>query len=121
MPEELSRMIQDFARPRTDPQWRKGSVVCQQTHFGEFYWEMFDGPWYDFNHKEDIMIAYFIHGMNTMPIAYMLRTLFYHRGNDLCRLIYDYVMNHPDLSDELFQEMMEFDRDTLFVANLERN
>ena len=116
MPEELSRMIQDFARPRTSPQWRKGSFFCQDSHYGEFYWEMFNGPWYEFEHREDIMISYFLHGMHTVPIAYMLRTLFYHRGDELVQLLLKELNYCPYLKDILREEMREFDRNTKWLA-----
>ena len=120
MPDELSRYIQEFAKPRTNPQWRKGSLFCQQTHFGELYWELFDGPWYDFYNTEPIMIAFFTHGMYKMSIAYMLRTLFYHRGDELTYLLFDRVKKNPYLWNELREEMADYDRDTSFVVNLER-
>lgn len=120
MPDELSRYIQEFAKPRTSPQWRKGSLFCQKTHFGELYWELFDGPWYDFHNTEPNMLAFFSHGMYHLSIAYMLRTLFYYRGNELTRLLFNHVKQNPYLSGELWEEMLDYNRDTLFVANLER-
>jgi hypothetical protein len=79
MPDELSRYIQDFARPRTSPHWRKGSFYSQNATYGEFYWELYEGPWYDFDHEnQEVKIAFFLHGMHHLSIAYMLRTLFYH-------------------------------------------
>lgn len=120
MPDELSRYIQEFAKPRTNPQWRKGSYFCQQTHFGELYWELFDGPWYDFYNTEPIMISFFRHGMYHLSISYMLRTLFYYRGNDLTVLMYKNVKQDPYLFGELCEEMANYNRDTSFVVNLER-
>ena len=121
MPEELSRMIQDFARPRTNPQWRKGSYIYQQSYFGEFYWEMFEGPWYEFEHKEDIMISYFIFGMNSLPIAYMLRTLFYYRGDELVQLILKELNLCSYLMNNLREEMRECDRNTKWIKIYYRN
>ena len=120
MPDELSRYIQEFAKPRTNPQWRKGSLFCQKTQFGELYWELFDGPWYDFYNTEPIMISFFSHGMYHLSISYMLRTLFYHRGIDLTVLIYKHVKQNPYLSGELWEEMLDYNRDTSFIDNLER-
>ena len=119
MPDELSRYIQEFAKPRTSPQWRKGSYFCQRVTYGEFYWEMFDGPWYDFHSTEPIMISFFTHGMYRLSIAYMLRTLYYHRGKELCLLMFHHVKQHPYLWGELQDEMGDYDRDTSFVVNLE--
>ena len=115
MPDELSRYIQDFARPRTSPQWRKGSYYCQHATYGEFYWELFEGPWYDFNNTDEIMIAYFMHGMHNMSIAYMLRMLFYSKGETFTLLLYDRVKRTP-LWYELLDEMYGHDP----VFHLER-
>jgi hypothetical protein len=120
MPDELSRIIQDFARPCTNPNWRKGSYFCQHSTYGEFHWELFDGPWYDFNHTDDIMMDYFMHGMRNMSIAYMLRTLFYHKGEVFTLLLYDRVKQNPFLWHELRDEMEVYDIDAYFVSNLER-
>ncbi len=120
MPDELSRYIQDFARPRTSPQWRKGSFYCQHATYGELYWELFEGPWYDFDNTNEIMIDYFIHGMHNMSIAYMLRTLFYHKGQVFTLLLFDRVKQNHYLWDELCVEMTEYSRNTSFVVNLER-
>ena len=119
MPDEISRYIQDFARPRTNPQWRKGSLYCQRATYGEFYWELFEGPWYDFDHSDEIMIAYFIHGMHNMSIAYMLRTLFYRKGDDFTLVLFDRVKKNPYLWSELRDEITDYD-DTYFLDNLER-
>jgi len=104
MPDEISRYIQDFARPRTSPQWRKGSYYSQQATYGELYWELCEGPWYDFQHTDEIMIAYFMHGMRNMSIAYMLRTLFLHKGEEFTLLLFDRVKCTP-LWNELLQEL----------------
>jgi hypothetical protein len=120
MPEEISRYIQDFARPRTSPQWRKGSYYHQQATFGELYWELFEGPWYDFINTDEIMIAYFMHGMRNMSIAYMLRTLFYHKGKDFTLLLLDRVKRHPYLCRDLRDELEVYDIDAYFVFHLER-
>jgi hypothetical protein len=104
MPDEISRYIQDFARPRTSPQWRKGSYYHQQATYGELYWELFEGPWYDFNHTDEIMMAYFMHGMHHLSIAYMLRTLFQHKGEDFTLALFDRIKCTPlwmELLDEL--------------------
>ena len=120
MPDELSRYIQEFARPRTKPQWRKGSFYCQHATYGEFYWELFEGPWYDFDNTNEIMMDYFMHGMHNMSIAYMLRTLFYHKGEVFTLLLFDRVKHNPYLWNELRDEMTEYSRNTSFVVNLER-
>jgi hypothetical protein len=120
MPDELSRYIQDFARPCTRPQWRKGSFYYQHATYGEFYWELFDGPWYDFDQTDEIMIAYFMHGMRNMSIAYMLRTLFYHKGETFTLLLFDRVKRNPYLCRELRDELEVYDIDAYFVFNLER-
>lgn len=120
MPDELSRYIQEFARPRTNPQWRKGSFYCQHATYGEFYWELFEGPWYDFDNTNEIMMDYFMHGMHNMSIAYMLRTLFYHKGEVFTLLLFDRVKHNPYLWNELRDEMTEYSRNTSFVVNLER-
>ena len=121
MPDDISRYIQEFARPRTSPQWRKGSFYCQHSTYGEFYWEMFDGPWYDFYHeKHEIRLAYFMYGMHNMSIAYMLRTLFYHVGDEFTLLLFERVKQNPYLWHDLRDEMTEYSRNTSFVVNLER-
>jgi hypothetical protein len=120
MPDELSRYIQDFARPRTNPQWRKGSYYSQHATYGELYWELFEGPWYDFDNTNEIMIHYFMHGMHNMSIAYMLRTLFYHKGEVFTLLLFDRVKQNPYLWHDLRDEMTEYSRNTSFVVNLER-
>jgi hypothetical protein len=61
-----------------------------------------------------------MHGMYKMSIAYMLKTLFYHRGNELTHLMFQHVKKNPYLWNELREEMANYDRDTSFVANLER-
>jgi hypothetical protein len=116
MPDELSRYIQDFARPRTSPHWRKGSYYCQHATYGEFYWELSDGPWYDFENTDENMIAYFMHGMHNMSIAYMLRMLFYSKGETFTLLLYDRVKRTP-LWYELLDEMYGHDP---VVFHLER-
>ena len=120
MPDELSRYIQDFARPCTSPQWRKGSYYCQRATYGEFYWELFEGPWYDFNNTDEIMIDYFMHGMHNMSIAYMLRMLFYHKGEVFTLLLFDRVKRHPYLWRDLRDELEVYNIDAYFVFNLER-
>jgi len=120
MPDELSRYIQDFARPCTSPQWRKGSFYCQHATYGELYWELFEGPWYDFDQTDEIMIAYFMHGMRNMSIAYMLRTLFYHKGEVFTLLLFDRVKRNPYLWRDLRDELEVYDIDAYFVFNLER-
>lgn len=120
MPDELSRYIQEFARPRTNPQWRKGSYYGQHATYGEFYWELFEGPWYDFDNTNEIMIDYFMHGMHNMSISYMLRTLFYHKGEVFTLLLFDRVKHNPYLWNDLRDEITEYSRDTSFVVNLER-
>ena len=119
MPDDLSRYIQDFARPRTSPQWRKGSFYCQNATYGELYWELYDGPWYDFNHdNQEIRIAFFLYGMHSLSIAYMLRTLFYHVGDGFTLTLLDRIKKNPYLWSELRDEMADYDRDTLFVSFL---
>ena len=120
MPDELSRYIQDFARPMTTPTWRKGSYYRQHATYGELYWELFEGPWYDFEHNDETMIAYFIHGMNNMSIAYMLRNLFYHKGEVFTLMLFDRVKRNPYLWGDLRNEMEFYDIDAYFVSNLER-
>jgi len=120
MPDVLSRYIQDFARPRTSPQWRKGSYYSQHATYGEFYWEMFDGPWYDFYHeKDEIKLAYFLHGMHNMSISYMLRTLFHHVGDDFTLLLFDRIKHDPYLWNELCDEIDGYIRDSS-LHHLER-
>jgi hypothetical protein len=120
MPDELSRYIQDFARPCTNPNWRKGSFYCQHATYGELYWELFDGPWYDFEHNKETMIAFFIYGMNNMSITYMLRNLFYHKGQLFTLMLFDHVKKNPYLYRNLRDEMEVYDIDAYFVSNLER-
>jgi hypothetical protein len=121
MPDEISRYIQDFARPLTSPHWRKGSFYSQSATYGEFYWELFEGPWYDFHHEnQEVKIAFFLHGMRTMSISYMLRFLFHHVGDDFTLLLFDRVKRNATIWYDLLEEMRGYDRDTLFVANLER-
>ena len=120
MPDELSRYIQDFARPCTSPQWRKGSYYCQRATYGEFYWELFEGPWYDFNNTDEIMIDYFMHGMHNMSIPYMLRMLFYSKGEVFTLLLLDRVKRHPYLWRDLRDELEVYNIDAYFVFNLER-
>jgi len=116
MPEELSRYIQDFARPRTSPRWRKGSFYNQTATHGEFYWELYEGPWYDFHHEnQEVRIAFFLHGMHHMSIAYMLRTLFYHVGVEFTLVLLDRVKKNPYLCSELSNEI-----DDTFLSCLER-
>ena len=119
MPDEISRYIQDFARPRTSPQWRKGSFYFQHATYGELYWELFDGPWYDFVNTNEIMIDYFMHGMHNMSISYMLRTLFYHKGEVFTLLLFDRVKHNPYLWGELSIELMVYEPAS-FVVYLER-
>lgn len=120
MPDELSRYIQDFARPCTNPNWRKGSFYCQHATYGELYWELFDGPWYDFEHNKETMIAFFIHGMNHLSIAYILRNLFYHKGQLFTLILFDHVKRNPYLWRNLRDEMEVYNIDAYFVSNLER-
>jgi hypothetical protein len=121
MPDELSRYIQDFARPRTSPHWRKGSFYSQTATYGEFYWELYEGPWYDFNNdNKEVRIAFFLHGMHHLSIAYMLRTIFYHIGVEFTLVLLDRIKKNPYLWYELRDEMDDYDRDTLFLSCLER-
>ena len=63
MPTELSKLIQEFARPRSRTDWKKGSYMRRTTGYAEFYWEMCEGAWYDFDHPNpDVMIAFYYYG-----------------------------------------------------------
>jgi len=66
MPEEISRLIQAWARPRTRPDWREGSYMHRTVGYADLYWEVGVGrgpTWYYFWHAEcEVRLAYFLHG-----------------------------------------------------------
>ena len=68
MPTELSKLIQEFARPRCRPDWRCGSNVCRTAGFLELYWVT--TPWYDFWHPDlNRRLDYFMFGWTTCRIS----------------------------------------------------
>ena len=53
MPEELSKLIQDYARPITHPNWRQGgSFNSKYFHSGLHlkYYESYENLWFHDNH-----------------------------------------------------------------------
>ena len=78
MPSELSRLIQDLARPRTRPDWRRGSYMSRNVGFSQFYWECGDGPWYTYYHENfDCMLDFYKYGWYNSLVSgiQILRTL----------------------------------------------
>jgi hypothetical protein len=63
MPSEISTYIQQMAGPRTRPDWRKGSMMFRETMFSQLYWEINDGPWYEFAHPDiNVCIQFYLQG-----------------------------------------------------------
>ena len=62
MPLELSRIIQDYARPRTRTDWRNGSLMFRTVGFDDLYWRYMDNyPWYTFTHSNpNVMVTFFL-------------------------------------------------------------
>jgi len=76
MPTELSQLIQEFAKPRTRPDWKLGSNIRRTVGYIEFYWEMH--RWDTFMHRDPhVLIEFYLHGWNNFYVngAHMLMSL----------------------------------------------
>ena len=70
MPEEVARIIQDFARPCTRADWRKGSYLRRTCGYAALYWETRTGFWYDIDHPdEDVRLSIYMYAWTTSRIC----------------------------------------------------
>jgi len=67
MPDEISRLIQDFARPQTAADWKRGSYMRRtQVGYAELYWKTWKGFWYEFHHDdEEVRAHFYLYGWTT--------------------------------------------------------
>ena len=70
LPHELSMLIQEFARPVTRGDWRRGSYMHRTCGYAALYWKTMTGFWYEFSHSnEEVRMSVYMYAWSTSRIS----------------------------------------------------